>query len=321
MSEQRKHYIDRAKIIAMLMVIMVHVGGEMGLISSNHFSLYSVLMACYMHIFIVCSGLVCSAKDRSFKELWLDLKKRTMRLLIPFVLFFLIHVWALSREWADAWFSYPKLGAWYLLVLWECYLLHYLFIIWRKRFRTVSTDLLWGICITIALKVLYHYLPAEISAGLSLEGLQVYYPYFFAAMWMQEYHLTEKVLQRKWFVPVLFFLCIGAFLAKYHFHMPFTSELCTITSTLLLIQLMYLLERISISGMKSIDFLGKETLAIYLIHFMYLYLLPLGHIHTYIHAAPMWHDMGGDIVVLFLSICILLISFGTGKLFKLCVKQ
>lgn len=69
--------------------------------------------------------------------------------------------------------------------------------------------------------------------------------------------------------------------AKYHFHMPFTSELCTITSTLLLIQLMYLLERISISGMKSIYFLGKETLAIYLIHFMYLYLLPLGRIHTY----------------------------------------
>ena len=303
------------------MVIMVHVSGEMGLKSGDHFSLYTVLMACYMHIFIVCSGLVCSAKDKSFTELWLDLKKRTMRLLVPFGLFFMIHVWALSRAWTDAWFSYPKLGAWYLLVLWECYLLHYLFIIWRKRFRFVYTDLLWGVCLTITLKMLYHNLPAKISAGLSLEGLQVYYPYFFAAMLMHDYHLTEKVLQKKWLVPVLFFFCIGAFVAKYHFHLPFTSELCTITSTLLLMQMMYLLERISISGMKSIDFLGKETLAIYLIHFMYLYLLPLGRIHTCIHAAPMWHDMCEDIVVLFISICILFISFGTGKLFKLCVKQ
>ena len=280
---QRLHYIDRAKLLAMLMVVMVHVAGVMEVRGGGDFTLYTLLMACYMHIFIVCSGLVCSARDKSLREIGDDCKKRSRRLLLPFVLFFVVTAWATSKSWYDSFFEYTKLGAWYLLVLWECYMLHYLFLLWRKVVKTLWSDILFGVVVSVLLKVLYHVLPPVVSAGLSLEGLQVYYPYFFAAVLLRDYQWAERLLQKRWLLPCGIVAAVGVFVAKYQYQIPFTAELCTITSTAVVFCASYALEQVPEHRLRVIDTLGQATMDIYLIHFMFLRIIPLERIHTYIH--------------------------------------
>ncbi len=319
---QRLHYIDRAKLLAMLMVVMVHVSGIMGVRGDGRFTLYTLLMACYMHIFIVCSGLVCSAKDKSLREIGEDCKKRSRRLLLPFALFFVVTAWAMSVSWHDAWFEYTKLGAWYLLVLWECYMLHYLFILWRKVVRTIWTDILFGVVVAVGLKVLYHVLPPVVSAGLSLEGLQVYYPYFFAAVLLRDYQWAERLLQKQWLLPCVVVASVAVFVAKYNYQLPFTAELCTITSTAVVFWLLYALERVPAHYLKTIDTMGQATMGIYLIHFMFLRIISLARIHTYIHTAPpICQTASVDTLVLLISVAILVASYWTEKLFRLCLKE
>ena len=129
---ERIAYIDYSKAIAILMVVTGHIiffnicNENSG--KADTLLIEQILKSVQMPLFIFCSGLVMKNSDITLRETLLDIYKRFRLLIVPFLVIGISFALISDKTPADFLSKGMKLGYWYLLTLFELYLLHHIYL-------------------------------------------------------------------------------------------------------------------------------------------------------------------------------------------------
>lgn len=126
-------FIDFVKGLAILLVVVGHLiqgNSSMNLMGGGFCLIFNWLYMYHMGLFFACSGFLYKWKDvpAGIKPFFVELYKKTVRLLIPFLIWGLIMYIYDDREWKfiDAIqyiIIHPHYGLWFLQSLLKCYIL------------------------------------------------------------------------------------------------------------------------------------------------------------------------------------------------------
>lgn len=211
--KQRLVYIDQLKGFAILMVVMGHV--LQFCFKETVPSLTSqVIVSFHMPLFAFLSGLMFTTIC-DFTQVARKLLKQSHKLLLPFVSFLLIYAFTIRPE--ENMITHPfKLGLWYLLFLWQCYLLTHAYDVvilklvdQRNKKLCVLIDAVWVLLTYLAFKMAFSHLPQSINGALGIMHLYKLYPFFFVGCLIKRYALLGKLFDgRKIYSELSFVLWI-----------------------------------------------------------------------------------------------------------------
>lgn len=148
MRNNRLQYIDLGKAIAMLFVVFGHIN-LFGIYGDEHISTcqvskYTSILQLILFMFL--SGLVASSSTLVYREAISQLLSKARHLLIPFFVVGGLFAYVVCHQ--DLWgflSNSPKLGYWYLWVLFLYYITLYFFRLITSSFKTnVWIDIAMG---------------------------------------------------------------------------------------------------------------------------------------------------------------------------------
>ena len=133
--KERIAYIDRLKGFAILLVVIGHV--VQFLYCPNNFDtniVFRFIYSFHMPLFFILSGMVTNLKLGSVEELCQKVKSRFLQLVVPFVLWGGILSLFIIRQSFFNIFIEPDTSLWFLLVLFEIYVISIItfFLLGRK---------------------------------------------------------------------------------------------------------------------------------------------------------------------------------------------
>jgi len=275
MAEERLHYIDYSKAVAIFFVVLGHVllfvmSGEKSPVLGY---LTEWIYSFHMPLFVFLSGLVIRTSFMNNSEIISDLYKRFRQLIVPFLLFGIIITLMWGLTWRDLFISDGKSGLWYLPVLFYLYLIVYLITLAKRITEKVWFEVLLYLLVYVVLKGMNHFLPDSLRGALCMYRLQLYFPIFAVAVLIQRKHLQDKIFGSKvcvFFATVLFAVLSllqikGCRFIMLDYYIAFSA----IGS---IIGLVYLLSN---NGGKSwlLDYVGRRTVKVYIYH--YLLIIPI----------------------------------------------
>ena len=288
---ERIAYIDYSKAMAIVLVVTGHI------LFFNIFNqdaekagmllIEKILKSVQMPLFIFCSGLVMKNSDITLRETLLDIYKRFRLLIVPFLVIGIS--FALVSEKTPAIFLSKgmKLGYWYLLTLFELYLLHDIYLhiskIWRSSRMSVIYDFLWGgVIYAIICKTYSGKEAEEICWQNTLSWLQLvrYYPYYFLAVVTRKYNRLDVIVSNKWIYCLSLCTCIVILYANEHnIHIYGRSFILPIALLITIMCMMKLVAQSDLGVIKRLlNYVGKNTLDIYLFHYFVLATFPMPYI-------------------------------------------
>lgn len=311
-----KLFIDRARGLAMLLVVMGHVLFFSIYDEKNYdgWQLFDLIAFFHMPLFFFISGMVMKYDDMDLGGLWRKFYSRSVRLMVPFFVVGLIFCFTLGSHSVNGFLSSDmKDGYWYLWVLLVFSLFNYLLIIWRKLWANKWGDLLFGMIVSIVLKLCYKYSSENVVSWLSLYQIKAYFPFFFMASWLNHYGWIEKICQSKYCQIVVLLgtpLCLVA-----HIHgVSHLGLISKILCVMCVIICMYMLEKCDNNCLRIIEKWGKNTMAIYIFHYFVLYMFIMPYVGFWI---SQHYCMGIECVIAtFISVFIMEISSNIGLLLK-----
>ena len=240
-----------------------------------------------MPLFIFCSGLVMKNSDITLRETLLDIYKRFRLLIVPFLVIGISFALISDKTPADFLSKGMKLGYWYLLTLFELYLLHHIYLhiskIWKSRRTSMLFDLLLGGVIYVIIYKIYSGKEAEeICWQNTLSWLQLvrYYPYYFLAVIIRKYNILDIIVSNKWIYCLSLCTCIVILYANEHnIHIYGRSFILPIALLITIMCMMKLVAQSDLRVIKRIlSYVGKNTLDIYLFHYFVLATFPMPYI-------------------------------------------
>lgn len=260
----RIKYIDSLKGFAILLVIIGHIcpaGIWRSLIYSFHMALFFFL-----------SGLFgnCNINSTRF------LLKKSKTLLLPFACFIILHSFFFNLSIKDIFYDNVKDGLWFILVLFIIQLIDFLcFKISIKKGKLFY--FFSNIIIILLLIVAKLYLPTELSTLFSLSYLSTNYPFYLLGRLFKEQENIRVLLFQsplKEINSIILFLAITSFTIiwresfYYNQSNEFSNMYLRLSGT---ISLFLIFRHFYKSKYLSLfSFLGKETLAIYLLHVFFI---------------------------------------------------
>lgn len=268
-SKRRLDYIDTAKAVAIISVVVGHVllWNLYGPCVWKKSLLMSIVCSYHNYLFIFLSGVVSvTAIDKT--KILADIYKRFRCLLVPafaVVIPFTLVVGAdISHFFLDA----MKWGYWYLFVLFGLYIICYPFAIIPAKYMK------W-LCVLVVPVWLFVYrhtylIPQEIKNLLEVDLIVQYFPYFFVGSIVKRFGLHDRLFS----LPVLatciavtafqsqIFELTGRYLVEY---------IVTFAEVIGIVTLCKYMEKISKHGW--LLFIGRSTLFIYLFHYIAIELM------------------------------------------------
>lgn len=288
---ERIAYIDYSKAMAIILVVTGHI------LFFNIFNqdaekadmllIEQILKSVQMPLFIFCSGLVMKNSDITLRETLLDIYKRFRLLIVPFLVIGISFALISDKTPADFLSKGMKLGYWYLLTLFELYLLHHIYLhiskIWKSRRTSMLFDLLLGGVIYVIIYKIYSGKEAEeICWQNTLSWLQLvrYYPYYFLAVIIRKYNILDIIVSNKWIYCLSLCTCIVILYANEHnIHIYGRSFILPIALLITIMCMMKLVAQSDLRVIKRIlSYVGKNTLDIYLFHYFVLATFPMPYI-------------------------------------------
>lgn len=212
---KRIEYIDTAKGLAILLVVIGHV-----LIydcynfdaAANDNSLNHWLYSFHMPLFMFLSGLLAPMAEH-----WCDIKrdiiKRFRSLIIPFFVFGTIYSLYIGHgvEWL---MHNAKYGYWYLLALFCFYIANYITNNILSRLKPCRIG--GGISLVVVLwycsVVANGHIPDVIRDVAGTTWLTTLFPYFFAGALVKRYNLYERIFSSDWLFIIGCIICWGVYL-------------------------------------------------------------------------------------------------------------
>lgn len=310
--KQRIDYIDRMKGLAIFLVVMGHVYG-MAFAQSDDV-VYRVISSFHMPLFMFLSGLVAySGATTPFWNL-IKLGRKLRGLLLPLIVFGMCFTMTFSRNFGTGLGEFlespNKNGYWYLMSLAVFYvsLSLYRLNVKQKWYIDVAlTIAIWG-----GMFALWKY-TAQTKDYFCMLNCGNFYPFFMLGVMTTKYNLLNKMHKVNW----LFSLCIVAYAFLFCVDMPFHALVSLNKHIFLPFCMVYIVVTLFVGrhgatsyGEKILDFVGKRTLDIYVIHYFFI---------SMIHLKDLGNNWGGTensllmfIVAIGLSVVITALSIGVG---------
>ena len=310
--KQRIDYIDRMKGLAIILVVMGHVYG-MAFAQSDDVA-YRVISSFHMPLFMFLSGLVaCSGATTPFWNLP-KLGRKLRGLLLPLIVFGMCFTMTWAKDFETGlkcfWESPNKNGYWYLMTLAVFYvsLSLYRLNVKQKWYIDVALAIaIWG-----GMFALWKY-TAQTKDYFCMLNCGNFYPFFMLGVMTTKYNLLDKMHKANW----LFSLCIVAYVFLFCVDMPFHALVSLNKHIFLPFCMVYIVVNLFVSrhGATScweniLDFVGKRTLDIYVIHYFFI---------SIVHLKDLGNNWEGTdnsllmfIVAVGLSVVITALSIGVG---------
>ena len=310
--ERRIDYIDRLKGLAIILVVMGHIYGMAFALSDD--VVYRVISSFHMPLFMFLSGLVaCSGATSPFWNLK-KLSRKLRGLLLPLIVFGMCFTMTFSRNFGTGLVEFlespNKNGYWYLMSLAVFYvsLSLYRLNVKQKWYIDVALAIaIWG-----GMFALWKY-TAQTKDYFCMLNCGNFYPFFMLGVMTTKYNLLDKMQKANW----LFSLCIVAYAFLFCVDMPFHALVSLNKHIFLPFCMVYIVVNLFVSrhGATScweniLDFVGKRTLDIYVIHYFFI---------SMIHLKDLGNNWEGTensllmfIVAIGLSVVITALSIGVG---------
>lgn len=275
--KQRIDYIDRMKGLAIFLVVMGHVYG-MAFAQSDDV-VYRVISSFHMPLFMFLSGLVaCSGVVAPYWGIG-KLSKKLKGLLLPLIVFGMCFTTTISKDFLTSLIGFlespNKNGYWYLMTLAVFYvsLSLYRLNVKQKWYIDVALAIaIWG-----GMFALWKY-TAQTKDYFCMLNCGNFYPFFILGVMTTKYDLLDKMHKANW----LFSLCIVAYVFLFCVDMPFHALVSLNKHIFLPFCMVYIVVNLFVSrhgatsyGEKLLDFVGKRTLDIYVIHYFFISMIHL----------------------------------------------
>ena len=290
---KRLLYIDALRGLAMLMVVFVHTE-IFSFFNFNHTTTFMyILSAIHMPLFFFISG-VCIYKPNKIYDLE-RIKNDFVRLIIPAISIGLLYTYCVKG--GDCMFfitNSMKAGYWFTISLFEVLMIYYLIYNLTRNNNKIFMILLWGIAILLFLLKL----PFKMFEGLDTIGNYLclhqtfnYFFFFSLGITSSKYkEKTIKLIEKSTFCTSILVLFAIILVIMYGALPKFADNsvmwrvlenLGETTVSVLGVSLLYVIffksQRVFNSSNKLCSiliFIGNNTLAIYLIHYFFLPVLP-----------------------------------------------
>ena len=310
----RIEFIDAMRGFTMILVVSHHVATFCWRITDQVPSVHEYLVQFRMPLFFFISGFVLYKAGvtwdlqqviRFFK------KKIPVQLLSPLV-FFLLFIYVTDRSMVDAIGNHVKYGYWFTFVLLEYYVFY---AVTRFCIRTR-----WASVVLVALGlVLYTGIQNTVPVSPYILGVLStiqwkFFIFFVLGTLVKEYYpRVEAYLDSKWLMAVVvaFYFLVNAFRDLIHVHPLAVSFSLSLTGLMVVFAFFRskqsLFARDRVLG-RSLQYIGRRTLDIYLIHF---FLIP-SNLSTFTlftaHPMPVIEATASLLVTLLIVAMCLLIS-------------
>lgn len=296
----RMLFVDRARGLAMLLVVMGHVLIFSIYDEKNYdgWQLFDIIAFFHMPLFFFISGMVMKYDDMDLGGLWRKFYSRSVRLMVPFFVVGLIFCFTLGSHSVNGFLSSDmKDGYWYLWVLLVFSLFNYLLILWRKLCANKWGDLIWGILMTSLLKLCYSYCNSSTISWLSLYQIQAYYPYFFFASWLNHYGLASKLCDN---IYTQFFILLATPLGLFaHISgVPHLGCVVRILCVISVVMVMYMLDAKKSFVLDKLEEYGRNSLVIYCLHFFLCTMLSMAYVGDWLN---LHYSLGMEFII---AVCV-----------------
>ena len=299
----RLEWLDALRGFTMILVVANHVGAEAFEIPRGVSTSLQFLVLFRMPLFFFVSGFLAYKASQvwnlaTFGQL---VGKKLRVQIIPTVVFFLLSAMILSKDmWATIpkWLHIPtKGGFWFTLVLLYMFLIYYVFAYIESKLKVKSWIPITLLFIVSLVCYETCYLPKYFSWAFGWRGhpndfmndtslIQVfqYFPFFIYGNIVHRYWgQAQKVMDSNWFYPIIVVVVIFAAMDTLKWHtlrMAWAIIPLTLARFILLTMVvMYFrnyqqyFTKFSVIG-ASLQYIGRRTLDIYLIHYLFLPDLP-----------------------------------------------
>ncbi len=300
---QRLEWLDALRGFTMILVVAFHVS-QIGFVQPvKTSSSLQFLLLFRMPLFFFVSGFLAYKADMQWdlRTLGRMVAKKLRVQTVPTLVFFFFTTAVLAKDfWADVvvGFHQPhKNGFWFTIALLWMFIVYYLFAYAESKLRvrswipvTVLFVLSLAVYETCYLPQVFSWADGRRGGGsdflndTTLIQAMKYFPFFIYGNIVRRYwQQAQRVMDSRWFYPLIVVVVIFATLDVLKWHtlrMAWTNIPSTLSKFILLTMVfMYFrhyqqyLTRMSVIG-TVLQYIGRRTLDIYLIHYLFLPNLP-----------------------------------------------
>jgi fucose 4-O-acetylase-like acetyltransferase len=299
----RLEWLDALRGFTMIMVVANHVCNFTFVLPYQYSSSMHFLILFRMPLFFFISGFLAYKAGLAWNRQTLGslLAKKIKVQTIPTIVFFLIGAVILGKEFGPTvmeWLEQPtKGGYWFTITLLYMFVIYYIFSYAESKLKRQSCI---PILVLFVVSLAFYetcYQPQYFSWAMgfkgvrnefvryaSLEQLFMYFPFFiFGNMVRRYWNQWQRVMDSAWFFPMLVLIAILSALDSQKWHL-LKMEWAVVSLTLarfalLTIVFMYFrhyhqyFTKMTTVG-RTLQYIGRRTLDIYLIHLLFLPNLP-----------------------------------------------
>ena len=301
--QPRLEWLDALRGFTMIMVVANHVCNFTFVLPYQYSSSMHFLILFRMPLFFFISGFLAYKAGLAWNRQTLGslLAKKIKVQTIPTIVFFLIGAVILGKEFGPTvmeWLELPaKGGYWFTITLLYMFVIYYIFSYAESKLKRQSCI---PILVLFVVSLAFYetcYQPQYFSWAMgfkgvrnefvryaSLEQLFIYFPFFiFGNMVRRYWSQWQRVMDSAWFFPMLVLIAILSALDSQKWHL-LKMEWAVVSLTLarfalLTIVFMYFrhyhqyFTKMTAVG-RMLQYIGRRTLDIYLIHLLFLPNLP-----------------------------------------------
>ena len=299
----RLEWLDALRGFTMIMVVANHVCNFTFELPYKYSSSMHFLILFRMPLFFFVSGFLAYKCGLTWNGATLRglIAKKIKVQTIPTIVFFLFGAVILGKEFGQTVMTWlgesTKGGYWFTIVLLYMFIVYYVFCFFESRLPSKS----WISIVLLFVVSLFFYetcyqprhfswamgyrgIRSEFICYTSLDQLFMYFPFFIYGNIVRRYwDQTQRLMDSKWFFPIVIVLAVFSALDSQKWHV-LRMEWAIIPLTLarfslLTIAFMYFrhykdyLTKLTITG-RFLQYIGRRTLDIYLIHLIFLPNLP-----------------------------------------------
>ncbi len=304
--KERLEYIDRLKGLAMIMVVAGHIITFCGLGYDNIYMDNIVMIN--MPLFLFLNGLVVSKPLMANwgRYLW----KKTRQILVPFLAWGGVMTLYKGAAYVDFLFHFWKFGYWYLIVLFEFYLIYIAVNLFSQKAGKSerSRNVIFLVSVFagyLAVRMGLRFLPDQVMSFTSYFQVLDYYPFFFMGVLVKSYDAAKVLVSRRNVVMTVLLLVTAGFyyLWMKDFYQSVAEFVLRISGVMTLYMCFMLWDRnqqreAAIGIGSVLKRIGTHTLSIYMIQYFFFRMIDL-------KAFMQMLDMSGNSLLL-IGLCALM---------------
>ena len=253
----REVYLDILKGLAMLLVVMQHVGGALDA---------GMAFMCKVDVplFFVVSGYLAMKPRIHF---FTEMKKKTWRIAIPFVAALLFAAFWYKMNVTEVLFDIGKCGYWFLQCLYLFFIIFYALHKMGMRYLIAT-----GCVVEVVLLALTKFLPDQIDGLVGVSYMSRYFPCFIAGACIKHYKIGS--LSRFVGTMLVLVACVGFTYNSSNTNLDFLLHVAAYLGAA--VTVFYFLKSIHIPKIVAslFSYVGRHSLSVYILHFYFVQHLP-----------------------------------------------